>query len=322
MKKKISLILVIIVVAVQLGWLTTQYAARTEELRSAPTIRLECNGYDPRDFFRGDYVAFTCEQPLLLTDPLLQDLYYWGDPFLDSMKKDWEDNFDDEGRFRYFGTVYQEDGMSMPSDRLKLLDRTKIKYLAPRPARAGARELTSVSQIELETIPVVAFWKEGEDGLGRLSRLAHPGSPQDVICPGERRTPASLSPRMFYAQKADGYVRADMEMTFSLSPGSSPGRSRFRFYVPDNTPSPLSAWFISQPGCTSSADFPANRILQSAEFVCREHCGLMIRNLYLNGIPYVEAIRLLSKNEFPLLEQPLPDNSWAARRARNIRNMP
>lgn len=321
MKKKLSLIVVFIIVAAQLIWLAVQYAARTEEMENAPTIRLECTGYDPRDLFRGDYVSFTCEQLLLLSNPLFQDLYYWGDSFIDCSKKHWESHFENGRVVSGYFDIYHEDGSCLIGEEREKLNPSKIKYLEPRPARPGAKELTGSKDIILHHIPVAAFWTVGQDGLGKLSRLAHLGSEQDVVRPGEQRTPANLRGRSFYVLKANGVIHSDIEIEISVVHGDGAQSSRFRFYVPEKTDSAMQAWFAAQPEGTAGNQYPAERVQQTAEFIIRERNGLMVKQLYLNGIPYTQAIRLLSENKFPFTEKPLPSNSLRHRRTNNIKTM-
>ena len=54
------------VVAVQLLWLGWNYVERTLELEHAPVLRIECQQRDPRDLFRGEYVALNAGQSVSL----------------------------------------------------------------------------------------------------------------------------------------------------------------------------------------------------------------------------------------------------------------
>ena len=56
MKRNAKIILLFVVVAAQLLWLTINYHQRRSELQTAPTICLRCNENDPRDILRGDFI--------------------------------------------------------------------------------------------------------------------------------------------------------------------------------------------------------------------------------------------------------------------------
>ena len=66
--------------------------------------------------------------------------------------------------------------------------------------------------------------------------------------------------------------------------------------------------------------FPSDRILTTVDFAVRGRNGLIVKQLYLNDIPWVEAIELMRKGKFPLLEEPIDRNS-SFPRFRRIRIM-
>ncbi len=274
MNKRFSLIAVFVIVVAQLGWLGYNYHARRVELTTAPTLLVECDAFDPRDFFRGDYVSFDCKFTYPMEDPLFCDLFHWNE---------WN------------------------PVRLTEEEVAEGITVQPLPARAA----TNSDSIEIATEgwqrrvddKLVGFWVTGADGKSKLTRVVKLGSSGDAARPGEIRT--HLRARWNYDLVKEGKlrrVRGEVELVL-LPREQADAWFRYRFYVPENTGEPHRAW-RSQGGDHGS--LPLNRIRSTVEFACRERDGLVVKQLYINDIPWVQAVRMMEQGTFPLLPEPPP----------------
>lgn len=86
------LFLLFLIVLAQLGYLGYGYFARTAEIAQSPHIKIAVEPYDPRDFFRGDYMTLNCTVKLPLpldpNDPRIGKSLYWGEKLKDFAAKD------------------------------------------------------------------------------------------------------------------------------------------------------------------------------------------------------------------------------------------
>ena len=273
MKKRLSLIAVFVIVVAQLGWLGYNYHARRVELAAAPTLLVECDAFDPRDFFRGDYVSFDCKFTYPMEDPLFLDLFHWNE--------------------------------CMP---IRLSPDEVAEGITVQPL--SARAATNPDSIEIATDgwqsrideKLVGYWVAGADGKAKLTRVVKLGSSGDVPHPGEMRT--HLRARWKYDVEEDAKVRRVRgEVELVLVPHEQADAwFRYRFYVPENTGEPHRAWRSLDANHVS---LPLNRIRSTVEFACRERDGLVAKQLYINDIPWVQAVRMMEQGTFPLLpEQP------------------
>ena len=106
--------------------------------------------------------------------------------------------------------------------------------------------------------------------------------------------------------------------------GSGPGRPWAGLERGRTPGEPVKAWFEGlrkeNKGYLNDMAFPSDRILTTVDFAVRGRNGLIVKQLYLNDIPWVEAIELMRKGKFPLLEEPIDRNS-SFPRFRRIRIM-
>lgn len=276
MKKHLSIILVLLVVLGQLTWLGYNYHARTQELEAAPTIIVPCMDSDPRDLFRGDYVTFLCGFSYSLTDPLFNDVLHW-----DNLPPH---TYGDGG-----ATVKLQNGEHL---------RVPVEQIKPVPARAATNpdSVLITADDEYKVIPMAAFWVPGGKNEAQLVRLANRGSAQDVAREGEVRTAVTARVSHFSAhQSEEGYV-TEVSVRLMLCVSDSNSTALFRYYVPEGEGDVFRAW-RECPG--SEGPFPSGRVQTSAELVCRGNSGLVVRELYMNGIPWLEAIDRIRKGTFP-----------------------
>lgn len=86
------LFLLFLIVLAQLGYLGYGYFARTAEIAQSPHIKIAVEPYDPRDFFRGDYMTLNCTVKLPLpldpNDSRIGKSLYWGEALRDYAAKD------------------------------------------------------------------------------------------------------------------------------------------------------------------------------------------------------------------------------------------
>ncbi len=275
MKKRLSIVMLFTMVAAQLGWLGYNYYAREVELAAAPSLLVPCDAFDPRDLFRGDYVSFECEFVYPLTDPLFNELLHW--PELTA--------------------------------RYDLPEGCTAK---PIPARAAAGadsiEISNRASDGWSWRPdekLVGYWVTGADGKGQLVRVVKLGSAGDVLRPGEVRSHLMAGIRLrAVGEGADYQTEGKVELSLLASEGSSRYRRNFRFYVPENMGDARRTWHA---GYGKGREFPLKRMRTTVEFACREHSGLVVRNLYINDIPWVEAMQMMQAGSFPLLPEPTAD---------------
>lgn len=276
MKKHLSLIFVLLVVLGQLTWLGYNYHARTQELAAAPTIIVPCMDSDPRDLFRGDYVSFLCGFSYSLTDPIFNDVLHW-------------DNLSPRTH---------RDGCAIVNSQSGGCYWVPVEQIKPLPTRAATNpdSVLISSDDEHKVIPMAAFWVPGGKSEARLVRLANRGSAQDVAREGEVRTAVTARVSSFSAHRSEeGYV-TEVSVRLMLCVSDSNSTAVFRYYVPEGEGDVFRAW-RECPG--SEGPFPSGRVQTSAELVCRGNSGLVVRELYMNGIPWLEAIDRIRKGTFP-----------------------
>lgn len=267
MKKLLSLIALFALVGAQLGWLGYNYHAREVELATAPTLLVECDAFDPRDFFRGDYVSFDCEFTYRLTDPLFRDLFHWDEALISGGNED---------------------------EKLPFPGRA-----ASNPESIHINLSRWYSSIEDR---LVGFWTTGKDGKAKLARVVKLGSSGDVAQPGEVRTYMSAGVNLRSEEQGDDGVEKEppyYELELTLLPRNMERNwYRFRFYVPEK---------MGELGRFRQRDkdpYPLHRLRTTVEFACREQGGLMVRQVYINDIPWVQAVRMMQDGSFPLLPEP------------------
>lgn len=257
------------VVAAQLLWLVWNYVERTIELEKAPVLRIVCQQRDPRDLFRGEYVALNAGQSVTLEQA--GKSICWDAGFCDSVNKDWT----------------WKDG--------KRVDQLATNPLQPRAPRVED-SLTLVRYGLPQRVAV--FWREGEDGLSRVVRFEKLGAPSDVAEDGEIRCLMWMQVISHLTQKESG--ESEAYVSIELEFGS---RNRLRYYVEENTGDMYNIW-VNQLNKKWS-DFPADRLRYTVDLAIRESATAVPRMLYLNGVPYPEAVKQIREGTFVWLPEPV-----------------
>lgn len=283
MKKRLSLVMLFAVVAAQLGWLGYSYHARVVELSTSPTLLVECDAFDPRDIFRGDYVSFDCRFSYPITDPIFDNLLHWNEEIRprgdeESSVQAWDEN------------------------NYVQLKSEQIVGIPPRPAAPGneghSLPVTYHSGYLSRLNFLAGYWRKGEDGVARLVRVVQADSEDDKPHEGELRTPMSGNLDTRIEKEHDNIWRVKATVRLSMCKSDLSRSTNFRFYVPENMGDARHAWSKGTHG-----DFPFNRIRSTVEFVLRGRNGLIVKQLYLNGIPWVEAIESMRRGDFPLADE-------------------
>lgn len=223
------LVFLFLLLVAQAVWLVTQYQARQRELETAPCLLVDCEFYDPRDPFRGDYVLFECFREMKKDDP-----------------------------------------------------------------RIGPNVL------EVQPDRVVGFWKQGEDSCWNMTRVEVACSEEDRPGEGELRT---------WLRAIYGNNENDAMLRLDLVPNQGDWASFWSYYVSEETGDVRKAWEETFP---ESEKFPSDRIRLTAEILVRKGGSLLPRQLYLNGIPWHEAINQIRSGSFPLLPEPASEEEQAA----------
>lgn len=271
------------VVAVQLLWLVWNYVDRTLELEHAPVLRIECQQRDPRDLFRGEYVALNAGQSVSLAQA--GKSICWDAGFCDSVNKNWD-----------------------------WVDDKRVEWMATNPLQPRAPQMEDSLNLVKQGEPrrVAAFWRVGEDGLSRVVRFEKPGAPSDAAEEGETRCLMWMEVLSNLAQNEAGECEAYVwiELEFGR-------RNRLRYYVEENTGDMYNIW-VRQMGRKWS-DFPADRLRYTVDLAIRESDTAVPRMLYLNGVPYDEAVKQIREGTFAWLPEPAPETSADTRQTQIIR---
>ncbi len=272
MKKKFSCLALCAIIVGQLSWLGYNYHARSVELATAPSLIVECDALDPRDFFRGDYVSFDCGMSYPITHPALRDVLHW--PEL------------------------------RPDDEVEYFDHSQaeVRKFTPQEVQPiPARPATNPASVELKwgeyhnLYGLIGYWLPADKGVAQLVRVVNSGGADDVPREGEIRT--ALNGWLTYSiEEKDGKPVAAANVRLYLCVSEEFKRVNMRYYVPENMGDVRRAWY--RTNCGSDNPFPFDRIRCTVELVCRGRNGLMVRQLYLNGVPWVEAIRQIQDGSF------------------------
>ena len=258
------------VVAAQLLWLGWNYAERARELAESPVIHIDCTDYDPRDLFRGDYVNIQTRQtvPLELAGTSL----YWDEAFCAEVNK-----------YTHWDYETKKD-----------IEHPVLNPVSPRPCPEvkGAEKLCP----GYGTKRVAVFWKQGDDGVHGVSRVEAAGSEVDIPAEGEIRT------LMWYRvdqvsdeteeEERTVSVKQYVKLVLSFTSSSWEG---MRFYVEEGTGNIRHLWLNEVEG---KDNVPFESVRRTVDIVIRENAPVIPRMLYLNGVPYPEAVEQIRNKTF------------------------
>ncbi len=276
MKTDKRLILLFAVVAAQLLWLAWNYVDRTRELANAPCLLIDCTDYDPRDLFRGDYVSLSVMQSVPL-DKAGKSIH-------------WDADF-----CKRVNTHYEWD-----SDKKEHKEHPVVN---PLPERAPQMEDSLALQDAYET-PVAVFWRKDTEGICRVARFEKPGSAADAAAADETRCKMWMSVRFWTRKREDGQWEADISVRLSFF---SQTWKNLRFYVEEGTGDLRRIW-MNELG-EKWDEFPATRIRRTVDVAIRENAAPVPRMLYLNGVPYPEAVEQIRNRTFKWLDAPVETNA-------------
>lgn len=270
-------ILLAALVLLQLLYLGYQYHARTVEMEQSPRLLVACDLYDPRDFFRGDYLQLLYEKTIFLGDARIGKSLWWGESLVKAGRE--------KGEARW----------AEKRDRGMELERPPADFLplAPRPVECSdAVELVEESHFKFGMrkgggLNLVGFWKETPSKLWELARVEVSGSSQDKPSPGELRTPLEdRILRFCFYQTKEGELVVGVKLTCSFP-------CSLRYYVPENRGNLRKLWQEAFP----DEAFPSEKLRFAAEIVVRPKASLMMKRVLLNGIPYEEAVELIRQGK-------------------------
>ena len=276
MKADKRLILLFAVVAAQLLWLAWNYVDRTRELANAPGLLIDCTDYDPRDLFRGDYVSLTVTQSVPL-DKAGRSIH-------------WDADF-----CKRVNTHYEWD-----SDKKEHKEHPVVN---PLPERAPQMPDSLALQYDRDT-PVAVFWRKDAEGIYHVARFEQPGSAADAAAADETRCNMWMSVRFWTRRREDGQWEADISVRLSFF---SQTWKNLRFYVEEGTGDLRRIW-MNDLG-EKWDEFPATRIRRTVDVAIRENAAPVPRMLYLNGVPYPEAVEQIRNRTFKWLDAPVETNA-------------
>ena len=276
MKTDKRLILLFAVVAAQLLWLAWNYVDRTRELANAPCLLIDCTDYDPRDLFRGDYVSLSVMQSVPL-DKAGKSIH-------------WDADF-----CKRVNTHYEWD-----SDKKEHKEHPVVNPLPERAPQMG----DSLALRDDHETPVAVFWRKDTEGICRVARFEKPGSTADAAAADETRCKMWMSVRFWTRRREDGQWEADISVRLSFF---SQTWKNLRFYVEEGTGDLRRIWMNELGG--EWDEFPATRIRRTVDVAIRENAAPVPRMLYLNGVPYPEAVEQIRNRTFKWLDAPVETNA-------------
>lgn len=263
--KKIFSWLIYIVVAAQITWLAWNYHSRSEELATAPRIRIAARTYDPRDFTRGYYQSL--DTSVILSGGRASSL---------------------------FGASVNQ---SQLTERLLTIARGTLdeytyelteSFSPPTSHSATAKELPVMSHVEF---PLNTFWKKQASGLWEIGRIELPDSPEDAVASEEVRVPMTAEWSMDYStNEVTKITKVTVKLLLRF-----PGLRDLRYYYPEATGDFFT--LLRQKEIQSP-------VVITADLLIRPTAAIIPTQLYLNGIPYNEATELLKQDKFPFREYP------------------
>ncbi len=282
MKADKRLMLLFAVVAAQLVWLAWNYVDRTRELANAPGLLIDCTDYDPRDLFRGDYVSLSATQTVPLE--LAGRSIHWDADFCKRVNTHYEwDSDKKEHKEHPVVNPLLERAPQMP-DSLSLPDSLAL-------------------QDDRDT-PVAVFWRKDAEGIYHVARFEKPGSAADAAAADETRCNMRMRVRAHYLKQDDGQWRRDISVSLSFFAHTW---KNLRFYVEEGTGDLYRIWTVELDEKWDS--FPADRIRRTVDVAIRENAAPVPRMLYLNGVPYPEAVKQIRNRTFKWLDAPVESNA-------------
>lgn len=277
MKTDKRLILLFAVVAAQLLWLAWNYVDRTRELANAPCLLIDCTDYDPRDLFRGDYVSLSVTQSVPL-DKAGKSIH-WDELFCKQVNTHYEWDADKKEHREY-------------------------PVVNPLPERAPQMEDSLALQDNTLATPVAVFWCKDAEGICRVARFEKPGSAADAAAADEMRCKMWMRVRFWTLRREDGQWEADISVRLSFF---SQTWKNLRFYVEEGTGDLRRIW-MNELG-EKWDEFPATRLRRTVDVAIRENAAPVPRMLYLNGVPYPEAVEQIRNRTFKWLDAPVEPNA-------------
>ncbi len=277
MKADKRLMLLFSVVAAQLVWLAWNYVDRTRELANAPGLLIDCTDYDPRDLFRGDYVSLSVTQSVPL-DKAGKSIH-WDGLFCKQVNIHYEWDADKKEHKEY-------------------------QVVNPLPERAPQMEDSLALQDNTQATPVAVFWRKDAGGICHVARFEKPGSTADAAAADETRCKMWMIVRFWSRKLAEN--QWEREVVVSLSFFARRWQN-LHFYVEEGTGDLRHIWMNELGEKLDS--FPATRIRRTVDVAIRENAAPVPRMLYLNGVPYPEAVEQIRNRTFKWLDAPVETNA-------------
>lgn len=148
---------------------------------------------------------------------------------------------------------------------------------------------------EMAEAPVI-YWKKEADGLHRVCRVETPGSAQDSPAAGETRALmwGDIVSDFDIEKEGEKIIlvkqMAKLRLSFSRNHWG-----RMRFYVEEGTGDIRRLWLNE---IEEKDNVPFDKVRRTVDIVLRENAAAIPRMLYLNGVPYPEAIDQMRNKTF------------------------
>lgn len=137
--------------------------------------------------------------------------------------------------------------------------------------------------------PLAAFVRKGEDGLSRICRVEAWGSREDVCREGERRLPTRMHAIFRVEEVVVGKDAEGKEVYEGMPICRLSADAALRYYVPEKKGNLV--WEVSHG---NAAPKPVKVTMECA---VREKNGLIPVQLYVDGVPYLEAYARMQREQ-------------------------
>ena len=172
-----------------------------------------------------------------------------------------------------------------------------LRSLRPEPTE-DAKQIRS----KWEGTRVALFYRCDTDGRLQLARVEAANSRADRPREGELRLGGYCHLRLGRECREtplQHQEKGSCTLTFCVRVSDS-----FRFYVDEQYADLRCAWKKSHP----KEDFPREQLRVSVELILRPVGKPLIKQLYVNGLPWNEAYRRMERGDFPLSEPTPPES--------------
>ena len=267
--------LLVIVLVSALLWVAPYYEYVLGVFEKAVELRVDCRDFNASKLGYERHLELDTEQWLIPMSALGESMW-WGEAFCR-----------DINTHRYWHRKMQKE-----------IEFQMQNPLSPRPAAyEGAVELVSMQ----ERPQVAAFWRQDEDGVHRVRRIEAIDSPEDVALPEEVRTLMWLRVNRFtMTRELQDSAVSTQRTTLRLSFFHPDEQDKYH-HTPMRNDKLVELW-QKELGMDGES-FPGRRVKCSLRIEVRKSVPPRLLEMYMNGVPYDEAVEQIRSEEFEWLPE-------------------